>query len=153
MRNWYEMYSYSRERASELSHLAASIRLEREAVRLSRLQAEAVEPVRAAPARDPLPAERDMKRARATFVMERGEVLSVHARRRPYLIACVAGKLWVTMDGSCVDTVLIPGQSLSYQGKGKVVIQALRTATVRVECPSAARVVLGTALRPVFQLG
>jgi len=55
MRNWYEMEAYGRERAADLSRLAASIRMEREAVR---------------------------------------------AGRRPYRIACVAGRLWATMDGS-----------------------------------------------------
>jgi hypothetical protein len=149
MRNWYEMQAYGRERMTELTRLAASIRTERE---LSRAQVGAARA--SAAAKDaPTPTARDMKRARATFVMERGEVLSIRVGSRPYLIACVAGRLWATMDGSTVDTVLLAGQSLAYKGKGKVVIQALRTATVRVECPSAARVFLFSPLRPAFQLG
>ena len=85
--------------------------------------------------------------------MERGEVLSIRVGRRPYRIACIAGRLWTTMDGSMVDLVLVPGESLAYRGRGKVVVQALRTATIRVECPSDARIFLSSPLRPAFQLG
>jgi hypothetical protein len=153
MGNWFEMEAFGRQRAAELTRLSESIRLEREALRLSRLQARAAMPAPALPTHEPFPTEREMKHARATFVMERGEVLSVHAGRRPYRIGCVAGRLWATMDGSSVDDVLVAGQTLTYRGKGRVVIQALRTATVRIECPSATRVVLGSTLRPAFQLG
>jgi hypothetical protein len=142
------MYAYGRDRAAELSRLAAAIRTERDA---SRLQAASVEPVRVAPKQELF--GRDTERARATFVMERGEVLSIRVGRRPYRIACVAGRLWATMDGSTVDSVLVAGESLAYRGRGRVVIQALRTTTVRIECPSAARVFLSSPLRPVFQLG
>jgi hypothetical protein len=153
MRNWYEMEAFGRQRAAELVRLSESIRMEREAIRLARLQARAVEAAPALPKREPFPTEREMKHARATFVMERGEVLSIHAGRQPYRIGCVAGRLWATIDGSTVDNVLVPGQSLAYRGRGRVVIQALRTATVRIECPAATRVVLGSAFRPAFQLG
>ena len=149
MRNWYEMYAYGRERARELSDLAASIRTDRA---VSRLQAKAVEPALAAPGHELFTAGRDAA-ARATLIMQRGEVLSIRVGRRPYRVACVAGRLWATMDGSSVDALLVAGESLVYRGRGKVVIQALRTATVRIECPSAARVFLSSSLRPVFQLG
>jgi hypothetical protein len=150
MHNWYEMQAFGRERVAELTRLAASIRAERE---VSRLHAEAVPPVRAAAAQELFAAARDEGRARATFVMERGEVLSIRVGRRPYRISCVAGRLWATMDGSTVDTMLVAGESLAYRGRGKVVVQALRTATVRIEYPSAARVIVGSSLRPAFQLG
>jgi hypothetical protein len=149
MHNWFELYAYGRERAMELSQLAASIRTGREA---SRLQAKAVEPARAAPGPELFTAGRDAA-ARATLVMQRGEVLSIRVGRRPYRIACVAGRLWATMDGSSVDSVLVAGQSLDYRGRGKVVVQALRTTTIRIECPSTARVFLSSPVRPAFQLG
>ena len=154
MRNWFEMQAYGRDRAAELTRLAASIRMEREAARRSaRAAAAAAALVARAPAEARFPTEREMKRARATFVMERGEVLSINVGNRPYSIACVAGRLWATIDGSTVDNVLVPGQALTYRGKGRVVIEALRTATVRVESPSAARVLLTSPVRPAFQLG
>ena len=155
------MSAYGRERVSELTRLSEAIRNEREAREFSRLNAKAAETAMVAPAfgpaaepvSEPLAPARDATGARATFVMERGAVLSIRVGRRPYRIACVAGKLWTTMDGSTVDTVLAAGESLAYRGKGKVVVQALRTATVRVECPSAARVFLSSPMRQAFQLG
>ncbi len=150
MHNWYEMYAFGREKTAELTRLAASIRMGREA---SRRQSKAVEPARAVPAQELFTAARDAGLARATFVMERGEVLSISVGRRPYRVSCVAGRLWATMDGSTVDTMLVAGESLAYRGRGKVVVQALRTATVRIEYPRAARVIVGSALRPDFRLG
>jgi Protein of unknown function (DUF2917) len=143
------MYVYGRDRASELTRLARSIRTEKE---ITRLEAKAMEPARSTP-RPTLTAARDGGNARATLVMERGEVLSIRVGRRPYRIDCVAGRLWATMDGSTVDSVLLAGHHLVYRGTGRVVIQALRTATVRIECPIMARVVVSSPLRPVFQLG
>ena len=151
MRNWHEMYMYGRERASELTNLSESIRMARMARNLSRLREKTAEIVRGVLGQESPTAGGDRERARATFIMERGEVLSIRVGRRPYRIVCIAGRLWTTMDGSTVDTVLIAGEFLAYRGRGKVVIQALRTATVRVECPSAARVFLSSPLRPVFQ--
>jgi hypothetical protein len=153
MHNWYGMQAFGRERAAELTRLAESIRTAREAGRRNRLQAKAIEPALAKVRHEFFPTERDMKHARATFVIERGGVLSVHAGHRPYRIGCVAGRLWATIEGSTVDDVLVAGQTLTYHGRGRVVIQALRTATVRVECPSSARVFLISPLRPAFQLG
>jgi hypothetical protein len=148
--NWYEMYAFGRERAAELTRLAASIRTERQ---VSRLQSRKVQQAPGpAAAQELFSAARDAGRARATFVMERGEVLSIRVGRRPYRISCVAGRLWATMDGSTVDSMLVAGESLAYRGRGKVVVQALRTATVRIEYPNAARVILGSSLRPALQL-
>jgi hypothetical protein len=150
MHNWFEMSAYARDRVSELTRLSESIRTAQGALGL---RAKAAEPIRIAPAPEPVTSGRDATGARATFVMERGEVLSIRVGRRPYRIACIAGRLWTTMDGSTVDLVLAAGESLAYHGRGKVVVQALRTATVRVESPSAARVFLSSPVRPAFQLG
>ena len=151
MHNWYEMYTFGRERAAELSRLAASIRKARE---VPRLRSSAVAPTRVASGAEPFTTAGDKAAARATFVLQKGEVVSIRVGpRRPYRVHCVAGRLWTTIDGSTVDAVLVAGETLAYRGKGKVVVQALRTATVRIECPSAARVTLHSALRPAFQLG
>ena len=150
MHNWYEMYAFGRERVAELTRLAASIKAERE---VSRQKTATVPPARAVAAQELFATARDEGRARATFVMERGEVLSIRVGRRPYRVSCIAGRLWATMDGSTVDAMLVAGDSLAYRGRGKVVVQALRTATVRIEYPIAARVIVGFSLRPAFQLG
>jgi hypothetical protein len=158
MHNWFEIYGYARERTSELMHLSQSIRIAQDVRGWAQLRMNAAGIAREqAPKQAPVPESvtsgRDPSGARATFVMERGEVLSIRVGNRPYRIAVVAGKLWATMDGSTVDTVLASGESLAYRGKGKVVVQALRTATVRVEYPAAARVFVSSPLRQAFQLG
>jgi hypothetical protein len=91
--------------------------------------------------------------ARATFVLQRNDLLSIRVRRRPYRIACIAGRLWTTVDNSFADTLLVAGETVTYHKSGKIVIQALRTATVRIECPSPARIVVDSPVRPVFQPG
>ncbi len=71
--------------------------------------------------------------AAATLVLAKGEVVSLRASGRPLRVACVAGRLWATLDGSSQDHLLLPGQDKIFQGRGTVVIQALRTGTTRVE--------------------
>jgi hypothetical protein len=72
--------------------------------------------------------------AGATLVMEKGEVISLRLSGRPFRVACITGQLWVTVDGSAEDHVLIPREARTFRGRGTVVIQALRTATARVDC-------------------
>ncbi len=90
---------------------------------------------------------------RATLVLAANEVISMQARRRPCRVTCVAGRLWVTADGSRVDYALEPGENAAFAVRGKVVIQALRTSTVRLESASLARVAVASALRPQLILG
>jgi hypothetical protein len=92
--------------------------------------------------------------ARATIVLERGEVITIGTRGRPYRVSCIAGRLWTTIGGDPADAVLACGQSVTYRKRGRIVIEALRTATVRIEChgipwpecPGPARVVLDQAV-------
>lgn len=147
MRNWYEMYVFGREKASEFARVPESIRMARtEPARLAKGARPTVTVVR-------LEKGRATGSARATLVLQRDEVISIRARRRPYLITCIAGSLWTTIDRSLVDAVLVADESVTYRDRGRIVIQALRTATVRIECPNAAQVVVGSPLRPLFQLG
>jgi len=87
----------------------------------------------------------------STVVLARGEIASLQPRGLPCNISCVAGRLWVTAAGSREDSVLLPGQSMTLRGPGRIVVEALRTATVRFEVRAAARVRGPTALpdRPV----
>jgi hypothetical protein len=146
MRNWYEMYAFGRDKASDLADLSRSIRAVRKTNAARERPATAATVVR-------LDRGRDAERAGATFVLQRDQVISIRARRRTYRVDCVAGMLWATIDGSPADSVLTAGASMTYQERGSIVIQALRTATVRIECPSPARVVIGSPVHPVFQLG
>jgi hypothetical protein len=143
MHNWYEMYVLGRERASDLASLSRSIRTARETNAAPETPAAVVR----------LETGKDTIRAGATFVLQRDEVISIRARRRPYRVACVAGRLWTTIDGGSTDSVLTAGEWVEYHRRGRIVIQALRTAAVRIECPRAAEVVVASPMRPVFQFG
>ncbi len=67
------------------------------------------------------------------LVLEKEEVLSLRLSGRPFRLACITGRLWATVDGSAQDHLLFPGQAREFRGRGKAVIQALRTATARIE--------------------
>ena len=69
----------------------------------------------------------------STLVLARGELATLPLTGRACRVSCVAGKLWVTGDGSGEDVVLIPGEKLTSRARGRIVIEALRTATVRLE--------------------
>jgi hypothetical protein len=125
MRNWYEMYVFGREKAFGLAPV-------------SRMVCRAPEPI-APTAHDARPATATtVVGARATFVLRRGEVISIRARRRSYRVSCVAGRLWTTIDERHTDVVLSAGESVTYRERGTIVVQALRTATVQIECPPQA---------------
>ena len=70
----------------------------------------------------------------ATFALEMGEVISIRLAGQPFRVACVTGLLWATVDGDVEDHVLLPAEARTFRGRGTVVIQALRTATTRVDC-------------------
>ena len=72
-----------------------------------------------------------------TFVLARGELASFPLRGREYGLSCVEGRLWVTAGGE--DLVLEPGSESTITGRGTVVVEALRKATVRVEVRTPAR--------------
>jgi DUF2917 family protein len=97
--------------------------------------------------------KRDADGAVATFILQRDQVSSIRMHRHPYRVACIAGTLWSTREGSPKDSVLTAGQSMICRDRGRTVIQALGTTTVRIECPRAARVTMGSPMRQVLQLG
>ena len=75
----------------------------------------------------------------STLVLARGELALLRPGGRPCRISCVAGRLWVTASGRREDSVLVPGEEVTFTGRGRIVIEALRTATVRLEIHKAAR--------------
>ena len=76
----------------------------------------------------------------STFVLARGALASLRPRSRACRISCVTGRLWVTASGRREDAVLAPGEHVTFAGRGRIVVEALRTATVRLEIHTAARV-------------
>jgi hypothetical protein len=75
----------------------------------------------------------------ATLVLARGELASLLLRGRECHISCLAGRLWVTASGRPEDSVLAPGEQVGFRGRGRIVVEALRTATARIEIEPAAR--------------
>ncbi|MGA2765424.1 MAG: DUF2917 domain-containing protein [Spirochaetia bacterium] len=76
----------------------------------------------------------------STFVLARGALASLRPRGRACRIFCVTGRLWVTASGRREDTVLAPGEQVTFAGRGRIVVEALRTATVCLEIHTAASV-------------
>ena len=76
----------------------------------------------------------------STFILARGELASLRLNGRPCRISCVAGRLWVTASGRQEDSLLTAGNEVTFAGRGRIVVEALRTATVRLESFEAARV-------------
>jgi hypothetical protein len=78
----------------------------------------------------------------ATLILRQGEVLSLRLPGRPLRLACIAGRLWATTSRSAADHLLAPGEARTFRGRGILVVQALRIATLRIATarnePSAA---------------
>jgi hypothetical protein len=71
------------------------------------------------------------------IVLARGQIAALPLRGRACRVSCVAGRLWVTVSGRREDSVLIPGEGVTFEGRGRIVVEALRTATVRLEIRTA----------------
>ena len=69
----------------------------------------------------------------STFILARGELASRRLGSERWRVSAVAGRLWVTMSGRAEDWMLCAGDTLSFNGRGTIVVQALKTATVRLE--------------------
>jgi hypothetical protein len=129
MHNWLELHMLGREKVAETLHAAE----ERRRGRAGRNPGAGKQP--------------------ATLILARGEVLRLKARRGSLRVTCRTGTAWVTTDRSREDSVLSTGQSVSYSDGGTVVIEALRTATLRLEFELNLRVAVGAPLRPALLLG
>jgi hypothetical protein len=68
-----------------------------------------------------------------THVLARGELVSLQSTGKACRIVCVTGSLWVTSSGHATDTVLAAGEEVTVRGRGRIVVEALRTATLRLE--------------------
>lgn len=74
-----------------------------------------------------------------TLVLARGELAVLRLGGRKCRISCLAGRAWVTVSNSHEDWLLAPGNEASFAGRGTIVVEALRTATVRLEIDATAR--------------
>ncbi len=55
------------------------------------------------------------------------------------LVECLSGAVWLTQEGDSRDHVLAPGDARVIESSGRVAVQALRTARVRIVDPSPRR--------------
>jgi hypothetical protein len=115
MHNWVEAYAVGREQAADRV---------REARALHRAQ-----PLR------PTIVLRSQPGAAATLILARGELLSLQVRGRPWRVRCVAGLLWASAGGR--DYPLAAGESVTFAARDTVVIEGLRTSTLRLDRPAA----------------
>jgi hypothetical protein len=124
MHNWVEFEYHCRERIADTLRWADNER---------RVQAvrQAAQARRSEAARR---ARLGRERRPAMLVLARGELLSVKVGRGGLALTCVTGRTWATSNRLSADVILLPGQSAAFTDRGTVVIEALRTATIRIEC-------------------
>jgi hypothetical protein len=69
------------------------------------------------------------------------------------MLVCLSGRLWATQESSGDDHLLEAGGRWSCGGMGKLVVQALKPSTVRLERPRPVLAGAGSTLRPLVQPG
>ncbi len=69
----------------------------------------------------------------ATRALQRGQVVSMRTRGRPWRVSCLGGSVWVTASGLAVDAVLFAGQDAVFGGRRRIVVEALGDSTVHLE--------------------
>ncbi len=124
MHNWVEFEYHSKERMADALRWAENERRV-QAVRRRAGARRRETARRARMGREPRP---------ATLVLGRGELLTLRVGRRGLVLTCVAGRIWATTNRVSADVVLLPGQTAEFADRGTVVIEALRTATIRIDC-------------------
>lgn len=129
MHNWLELYLFGRDKVAEAARSAAEFRRGRTGA-----------------------GARAAKRP-TNLILARGEVLTIRVKRGSLRVTCRTGRVWATSDRTRMDSLLLPTDSVTYRGRGTIVIEALRTATLRLQCEEVARVALGVPLRPALVLG
>lgn len=129
MHNWMELHMLAREKVAE------AIRSSEEARRGDAAGAQRAE------------------RRPASLILARGEVLRIRVKRGNLRVTCRTGRLWATSNRDRIDSLLVPNDSITYSDRGTVVVEALRTATLRLEYRETVHVHLGVPLRPALLLG
>ena len=68
-----------------------------------------------------------------TLNIAKNTVVAFGPGLRPVKISCLGGLIWVTIDGSREDYLVVAGQAVRFDRKGRIVIEALRASTVCLE--------------------
>ena len=127
MHNWFEMHVLGHEKVGEARRTAAQ--LPRDG------------------SRGPEP------RRPASLILARGEVMRLRVKRGSLRVTCRAGRMWLTNGRDGIDRLLQAGDTVTCEGRGTVVIEALRTATLRLESRDAMHLTVGAPLQPAFVQG
>jgi hypothetical protein len=64
--------------------------------------------------------------------LRRKGVWRTQSRRRGLTLACLEGVAWVTLTGDPNDHILRKGQTLTVAQRGRILVEALRDARLRV---------------------
>ena len=76
----------------------------------------------------------------SNLILTRGEIVRIRVKRGHLRVTCRTGRLWATSDRDGIDTLLVPGESVTYTDRGTVVVEALRIAALRLDDGEAAHV-------------
>ena len=77
-------------------------------------------------------AARQVHDAAAEFELHPGDVFSLTGDSRWRMIVCLRGVIWITQARDMQDYVLTPGEMFLVTQPGKVVVQGLQEAAVKV---------------------
>ncbi len=67
--------------------------------------------------------------------MHRGSMYCIPTVQRGATVVCERGVLWLTQANDPVDHFLLPGQRYTLKKRGKVLIEAMREASVSIVTP------------------
>ena len=67
--------------------------------------------------------------------MPRGSMHGIPSTQRGTTVVCERGVLWLTQTGDPMDHFLLPGQRYTLKKRGKVLVEAMREATVSIITP------------------
>ena len=69
------------------------------------------------------------------FPMHRGSMHRIPSIQRGTTVVCEHGVLWLTQTGDPMDHFLLPGQRYTLKKRGKVLVEAMREASVSIITP------------------
>ncbi len=64
--------------------------------------------------------------------LQRKDLVRLRGRKHGQAVTCLEGALWITQAGDPRDHVLVAGDRFALNGRGAVLLEAMREARVRV---------------------
>ena len=88
--------------------------------------------LRRSPARVELPAVGERDPSQHVSIHDGDLWVAPRDAGRVVEVRCVAGAVWITQEGNADDMVLSAGERLDIHGDGKLIVQALADAVIRI---------------------